>query len=340
MIPCRLFFFYYFIIYLVIDETKINEIVKSIEEAKNEIVKTAAAIEGAKKEPFLAISTASFTSVTNLLLSMQIRVVVKKNQEVPIRVSAEFSQFKWAEGSDENAQTPAAVEHLQRELISFGVSFGVDSYQICDVHGLRNLLSVDDERTGKFSGGTDAVICPHGIAEECLAGSACVAIELKTEKNVAKNGLSSFTPQATLELICANYLSDQLTLVIVTDLSTGAYAWTLERKENAINIVKYVDLSLEAMASLIADHLEKNCIADVWYRLKRAVDDETLSQKEAVQIQRAFKKARVSNSDLALEHFHELLDETAPASQERAQVIREFMWSKGFPISDNSHLYV
>ena len=91
---------------------------------------------------------------------------------------------------------------------------------------------------------------------------------------------------------------------------------------------------------MIADHLEKNCIADVWYRLKSAVDDETLSQKEAVQIQRAFKKARVSNGDLALEHFHELLDETAPASQERAQVIREFIWSKGFPISDNSHLYV
>lgn len=59
--------------------------------------------------------------------------------------------------------------------------------------------------------------------------------------------------------------------------------------------------------------------------------------KEALQILSFFKKACVSESDLELEHFYELLELTEKGSTERAQVIQELFWSQGLPSSNYLH---
>jgi hypothetical protein len=203
------------------------------------------------------------------------------------------------------------------------------------------LLSFEDEKSGKVSGGTDIIVGPYGVTEESVAQVSCVAIEVKTAKNVREKDLNSFYAQGTLELIAANYHSNQMTLVIVTDLATSAAAWTLRRTGNGdIGIVRYEKLTLVQMMSLIISHLNQNCVPDNQFMLHRAVDDEAFRYKESVQVQKKFKSSHVTGTSLALEHFHELLELTPSGSRERAQAIQEFFWSQNLPKSNYLDMYI
>jgi hypothetical protein len=285
------------------------------------------------KDPTLVISTASRSSVNNLLFKIKLRILVS-NDIIQMESLPSFEPFQWNDSQTESTQTAAAMAHCQTQLSSFGITFGNDRFQLYDVHKEQGYLTLEDEKLGKLTGGVDCIIAPAGLAISSVRYVACVAIELKTKKNVEeRNGIDNFQAQGTLELLATNYYSDQLSLVVVTDLYSGAMAWTLKRVDGIMTIVTYGPLSLQQMASLIAQHINNNCIPNPVFSLKRALEDPILSQKEAIQIQSMFKKARVSTDDLALEHFYELLEETSDGTQERAQVVREFLWSQGLSSS-------
>lgn len=285
----------------------------------------------------LVISGASITKAASYIETIGIQLF---NNDKPIKVRGKtprrpqgfvFKRFLWDDAKVEDQQRAAAVNHLQTQLTKFGIH---ENFQIYDLHSDHTCLSFEDEKSGKISGGTDMIIAPRGLVTEFAVTQSCVVVELKTKKNVEANGLESFRAEGVLELIAANYHSNQMALVIVTDLFSRAYGWTFQRNGDGVGIIQYSDLSLAEMASLMVNHLEANCFPDRSFQLKRALEKPELRDKEAVQIQSMFKKARVSECDLALEHFHELLELTEEGSRERAQVIQEFLWSQGMPSSN------
>ena len=76
-----------------------------------------------------------------------------------------------------------------------------------------------------------------------------------------EDGFFSYTAQATLELMAANYYSNQMTVVVLTDLSSGATIFTLRAEEGMLpSIVLYEKASLEQAAKFIADHLTEACV--------------------------------------------------------------------------------
>lgn len=157
---------------------------------------------------------------------------------------------------------------------------------------------------------------------------ACVAVELKTEDDVRKNGLSVFFAQATLELVAANFLSNQLTVVLLTDLSTSSVIFALDRTVNGtMSINYYDDLSLSQAAHFISDHLINNCVPVTRYVLENG-------KRKADEVLRHFKKNRVSTEDsLAVEHFKDMIEETVEFSDERAETIKQLFRSYDITIS-------
>jgi hypothetical protein len=67
--------------------------------------------------------------------------------------------------------------------IAVSIVLGRGGYEIYNVHSDKTLLSIEDEKAGKVSGGTDIIVDPYGVTEES------VAIEVKSTKTVReKNG--------------------------------------------------------------------------------------------------------------------------------------------------------
>jgi len=194
------------------------------------------------------------------------------------------------------------------------------NYQMYDVHSKHGILSVRDDKSGSLSGGTDLIIAPYGLDIQSSPRLSCVAFEFKTEEAVVKNGLESFLSQATMELIAANYHSRQMTLVVLTDLSTKSIMLTLTRELNNIAILKYNDVTLEQMANFVRADLDRNCTSLKGYSLP-AVDEGI---RESEVLMKAWKRARVSDFTLSLqwEHFQEMMDDTPLGSKERAVAIR------------------
>lgn len=296
--------------------------------------------DAGKEAKSLIISTTSLTSVRHYLEHLNLIVTIAQLGADEV-VDATITPFEWDDNQSEDKHMPRISTYLNETFTTCGVILGKDGYEIYDVHSDKTLLSFEDEKAGKVSGGTDIIIGPNGVAEESLAQVSCVAIEVKTAKNVRDNGLKHFSAQGTLELIAANYHSNQMTLVIVTDLATGAAGWTLKQTDKGnIGIVRYDKLTLQQMMSLIISHLKQNCVPDNEFLLKNAVDDEKFCDKESVQIQKKFKSSHVSGVSLAVEHFHELLELTPNGSRERAQVIQEFFWSQNLPKSNYLDMYI
>jgi hypothetical protein len=104
-----------------------------------------------------------------------------------------------------------------------------------------------------------------------------------------KNGLLSFVPQATLELIASNYHSQQLVIADLTDLFHGAIVFTLKRIQtnNSLAIAVSEIVTLEQAAMYIAHHLQVDCVSIV----------ENPKPAQAVEIMQVFKKARTTTLD-------------------------------------------
>jgi hypothetical protein len=71
--------------------------------------------------------------------------------------NAQFLPFEWQQ--QEELDTPRAMQPLKTELKKFGVVFGNNRglFKLYDVHNSHNLLNLQDEKTGKLSGGTDLI---------------------------------------------------------------------------------------------------------------------------------------------------------------------------------------
>ena len=236
-----------------------------------------------------------------------------------------FAPFQWL--TDEEKDTQRAKEHLQDQLSQFGVRFGKGQYDLYDVHNKTGILSLDDKKTGILKGGTDLILAPYGLHVLGLTRQLCVAVELKTNEDVVKNGFSSFIGQATLQLIAANYFSNQMTVVVLTDLFSGATIFTLNCEEGKqMNVVIYEDVELEQAANFIADHLTEACVPIKNHSLDSG-------RKSADDILRTFKKARVSalEDSVVWEQFQEMLQDCPPGTRDRAEIINQLYRACDFP---------
>ena len=216
------------------------------------------------------------------------------------------------------------MAHLEVQLKKFGVPLDEGGYELYDVHASKSILSLEDRKTGVLKGGTDLILGPYGLHELGVVQQSCVAFELKTEAAITKDKIKSFLSQATLELIAANYYSNQTTLVVLTDLSTATTILTLGKVPHTedLNVVVYEKLTLQQAAQFVARHLADTCAPSVNYRL--GAEGFAIS-KEAVEVLQVFKKARVSplEDSVVWEHFQEMLEDSAPCTRERAEAINE-----------------
>jgi len=291
-----------------------------------------------KEEKTLTFSNASDSAVRRLLEVNDLLIYEEDAEQLNTTAVAEFQPFHWEQGEDKD--TPRAKEHLQTQLSKFGVHFGRSYYRIYDVHTQKTLLSLDDNRTGKLSGGTDLLIAPYGLALESVIKQSCAVIELKPSGEGEENGLEALqesNAQATLELIAANYHSYQMTLAVLTDLSSGANIWSLQRSPSdsgdIVSVVRYTGISLNQMAEFIKKHLDLNCVPQRDYRIP--LGDLQVPLRESEVVMRAMKKARVTTSGTSVvrEHFDEMMEDAPLGSMERAQVLQQHWRSCGLPDS-------
>ncbi len=132
--------------------------------------------------------------------------------------------------------------------------------------------------------------------------------------------------QAVLELLAGTFHTQQKLLVVLTDITTVAYAYTILSNESfsSFDILEFSGLNLTEMAWLIRHHLDSYCVPDQRYRIPN--DISRLEKPTAAQFVQAFKKAKKSSTeDVAYEHFKELMELTDLGTEERAQAIREFL---------------
>jgi hypothetical protein len=240
-----------------------------------------------RKAMELSFSGCSAGTLQTYLAHLHVGVEEGVQSDLPA-ATVRYELFRWFQ--QEEADIPRASQHLQSQLTRFGVHFGRGGYKLYDVHAKKQILDVEDRKTGNLKGGTDLIIGPCGHEVLHLLGivqHSCVAVELKTEKEVTDaGGLGSFTSEAILELIASNYYSNRLTVVLLTDLCTAATICTLSRKptSESMNVKAYENLSVSQALTYIADHLLRACVPNVHYR-------------PAVETLQVFKKARVSPLD-------------------------------------------
>lgn len=276
------------------------------------------------KEAELTFSSCSEGKLKNYLTGLHVGFELGDSSELPT-TDIEFIAFQWMDSEEKD--TPRAKLHLENELKKFGIVFGRGNFQLYDVHANKTILSLEDRKTGKLSGGTDLIIGPFGLHQLGLVQQSCVAVELKTAENVEKNGLGAFTAQATLELIASNYFSNQMTVVLLTDLCSGANVFTLNRNQNdSISVVIYENLTISQGAKFVADHIAKDCVPTKNHKLE-------LGEKDADLILRVFKRSRVSplEDSVEWEHFQDMLQDSAPGTRERAEIINQLYRSCDFP---------
>jgi hypothetical protein len=277
----------------------------------------------------LSFSSCSDGALKAYLARLHVGVVRGKLNDLPAAV-ANFDTFNWVGAEETN--TPQSKEHLQAQLGKFGVPLGLNGYELYDVHSSKSLLSLEDRKTGVLKGGTDLILGPEGLHLLGVVQQSCVAFDLKAEDVVRQKGLKPFLPQATLELIATNHYSNQMTVVVLTDLCTAATILKLSRVPNTeyLNVVVYEDVSLSQAAQFVADHLARSCVPDVNYRL--GVEGFAVT-REAVEVLQVFKRARVSplEDSVVWEHFQEMIHDSDPGTRERAEAIHELYRACDFP---------
>lgn len=277
----------------------------------------------------LTFSSCSDGALREYLARLHVGYVRGNATDLPAAVES-FDPFHWVAAKEPDI--PNAKEHLQTQLGKFGVQFGSHKYELYDVHSSKTILSLDDPKTGVLKGGTDLILGPEGLHLLGVVQQTCVAFELKTEDAVREKRLKAFLSQATLELIAANYFSNQMTVVVLTDLCTAASILTLRRVPNTddLNVVVYEDVSLSKAAQFVANHLSLTCVPSVDYRL--GVEGFAVAG-EAVEVLQVFKRARVSalEDSVVWEHFQEMIHDSAPGTRERAEAINGLYRACDFP---------
>lgn len=291
--------------------------------------------ETSKESKTLSFSKASTAAVTAFI--QQHDMIVIAEDDIPTHTSnVSFEPFEWL--TDEDKDMERATIFLKQQLKKFNISMGRNNFELYDVHASKTILNVDDDKTGKLSGGTDIILAPFGLAVQSTVQEACVCFEFKTYTRIINEGFDKSSAQAILELICSSYHSNQMVMVILTDMHTGAYVYTLSctpvsndeemggHRNNRIDIKSYLRVSITDMAVLVARHLRDNCTPERTYRYHADKD----TQKDSVVLVTEFKRRRVSHTSVALEHFNEMLADTELGSSDRAVVIQQYMGSLGY----------
>lgn len=229
----------------------------------------------------------------------------------------EFSPFSW-KGRTESQGTPDAHRHLEVELEKFGAKFNRDNFKLVDCRSNNQMLSIDDPKIGKLSGGSDLAIVPFDTHPDSFSQLASVLFELKTDKT---ESLDSHVPQGKLELLAVRALSYQPdVLVVVTNLVTGAIVLQFEyNKTYGSFTVVQTPCSLPEMATLVCKCLS-NDVPDVAFR-----PSVSNPRDEAVV---AFKKTKTSNDQgIMMEHFMEMAADPDTTPEERYHLLRQLFQS-------------
>ena len=159
-----------------------------IETTKKIVEDALREIQEERNDVELSFSSCSFGKVREHLARMQVGYEIGDKSVLPA-TDLVFVPFEWL--SDEVKDTQRAKEHLQNQLSQFCVHFGIGQYDLYDVHNKSGILSLDDKKTGILKVGTDLILAPHGLHSLGLPQQICVAVELKTNEAVLKNGLPS-----------------------------------------------------------------------------------------------------------------------------------------------------
>jgi hypothetical protein len=136
--------------------------------------------------------------------------------------------------------------------------------------------------------------------------------------------------QAELELICGFYHGNQNVLVVLTNLNSTSFAFTLDYNDasRSLNIITYEDLSLDQVGWLVCHHSDSVCTREKTYQLPR---DPESNLNESQRLMKLLKQMKVAAPELSLyyEHFVELLELTKDGSSERLQACESVVLFNG-----------
>lgn len=292
-----------------------------------------------KERNTYVISEATVTSANDFFRKLGVFLIIGDIADSP---RLDFKPFDWGDKKETDASSDAS-NHLAAELVKFGVNFGRSGYTLYDTHSSRSILSFQDSKIGKISGGTDAVIAPFKCTREFCSQQLCVAFEFKTPDA----DYTTHIPQAMMELIAARCLSEQPeVLVVLTDLSYGAICYRFTFNEDDVETassscssaglsttafvaIKYTT-TLSQMGELVADFLSTRAVPNPLFR---AIEPEG-SNRGVIE----FKKQKLSHDEmLAWEHFQEFKDSTQPWSWERAKLTRDLFSELHCPMPGLTH---
>ncbi len=209
--------------------------------------------EKKQKQETIVVSEATNKKAQDLVQKIKFSVVASRFLSSIQQPHCE--PFTWL--GDEASGTPAACIHLRGLLTQAGVNFDAE-FQLEDCHTNKQLLDFSDDNIGKITGGTDLVITPIYTAVISRPHQICVIVELKTTAKMSERGIDAFNAPAIVEFVSANCLSYQPSIMaVLTDLNSHSKAWVsrYDPLREHIIVLEYSNLSLSAMVSLMAEHL-------------------------------------------------------------------------------------
>jgi hypothetical protein len=266
--------------------------------------------ENKQKQLTIDVSNTSNKKAQDLIQRMPFAFV---NHEFLSPIHQHFEPFIWL--GDEPSGTPAACLHLKDLLTQAGVNFDTE-FQLEDCHTNKQLLDFVDDNIGTITGGTDLVITPKGTADVSLPHQICVVVELKTTTTMNEKGISAFNAPAIVEFVSANCLSYQPSIMaVLTDLNSHTKAWVsrYDPVRKQIIALVYSNLSLDAMVTLMAEHLNTAVVKDNAFL---PLPSSTIPEAQrSIVIKRKFAEGGITD---AWAQFEDLADGTEDWSRDRA----------------------
>ena len=131
-----------------------------------------------------------------------------------------------------------------------------------DVHLIKVILSIDDRITVRLTVDTDVILGPDSLLPLGSPKQSCVIFEYKTHDAVQRGRGMETCSEATLDLISANYKSNQMTTAVMTDMNRSTSILTLSIFETNVHITQYNDVSLNQMVTCISNHIKDSCVPD------------------------------------------------------------------------------
>ena len=129
--------------------------------------------------------------------------------------------------------------------------------KLYDVHLIKVILSIDDRITVRLTVDTDVILGPDSLLPLGSPKQSCVIFEYKTLDAAQRGrgrGMETFS-EATLDLISANYKSNQMTTAVMTDMNSSTSILTLSIFETNVHITQHNDVSLNQMVTCISNHI-------------------------------------------------------------------------------------